>query len=95
MANISSGEKTATGLVLTGDAILKMAHVYTDGSNDAKIVIDDSTDGTGTVKLEVQVDASVEPTRHIPLGDGIDFENGFYVTLTGDNATFSLDYKKI
>jgi len=90
MANQSSGEITATGLVYTGPVVVKQVHVCTDGTNDATAVLDDSVDGSGTDKLEVQCDAATEKTKHTPPLN-IDFIDGVYVTLTGTGASVFVD----
>lgn len=87
--SISSGEKTATGSIVVGPCRLSGLQVVAEGA-DAKVVIDDSTDGNGTVKCEMTiVNANKYGGRNWTAP--VEFTVGIYVTLSGANASFFIE----
>ena len=86
----SSGELDATASVVAGPCALASVLVITDGTNDGKVVIDDSTDGSGTVKYETTVvGANNYGGRNWTFP--VEFTDGIYVTLSGTGATFIVE----
>lgn len=91
LAATSSGELGATAAVYTGPCRLASVLVITDGTTPGKVVIDDSTDGNGTVKYETTVvGANHYGGRNWTFP--VKFTTGIYVTLTGANATFIVEW---
>lgn len=86
----SSGEQTgATTSVVAGPCLLSGLQVIAEGA-DAKVVIDDSLDGSGTVKCEMTiVNANKYGGRNWTAP--IEFTVGIYVTLTGANASYFIE----
>jgi|GEM_PF-5943404 len=88
--SVSSGEETTTKCVVTGPCRLTGVGVCTDGTNAAKVVIDDSTDGSGTVKWEQGV-AGATLTGGRNFTDPLKFTTGIYVTVTGTGASYFIE----
>ena len=88
--SVSSGEQSTTKVIITGPCRLTGVGVCTDGTNLGKVVIDDSTDGNGTVKWE-QGCAGTSLTGGRNFTDPLEFENGIYVTVSGANATYFIE----
>ena len=89
--SVSSGELTATASVATGTCYITSILIITDGTTNGKVIIDDSTDGSGTVKWE----QTVLGGNHYGGKDWsypVEFKKGIYVTLSGDGATFIVEY---
>ena len=89
--SISSGEQAgATTVVITGPAAMSGLQVCTDGINAAKVIIDDSVDGTGTVKCEMTVvGANHYGGRNWTRP--IEFTAGIYVTLSGSGGSYFVE----
>ena len=86
---ISSGEKTASVLIITGPCLLTGLQVVAEGA-DAKVIVDDSLDGSGTVKCEMTVvNANKYGGRNWTTP--IEFTTGIYVTLSGANASYFIE----
>tara|TARA_Y100000592_G_scaffold69865_1_gene108702 strand:+ start:25 stop:306 length:282 start_codon:yes stop_codon:yes gene_type:complete len=82
MINTKSANRTTTGVLHTGPA--RLVFIYGVPSSTAgSIVLRDSTDGSGEVKVTLQSVGSVRTVIEIPLADeGMRFVNGIHVTLT-------------
>ena len=82
MINTKSANRTTTGVLHTGPA--RLVFIYGVPSSTAgSIVLRDSTDGSGEVKVTLQSVGSVRTVIEIPLPDeGMRFVNGIHVTLT-------------
>lgn len=90
LAAESSGEQTTTKAAYTGPCCLASVLVITDGTNTAKVVIDDSTDGSGTVKYETSVvGANHYGGRNWTFP--VKFTTGVYVTVTGTGASYIIE----
>lgn len=90
--SISSGEQTTTKCVITGPCKMSGLGIITDGTNTAKVIIDDSTDGSGTVNWE----QSVVGANHYGgrnWTDPLEFDNGIYVTVSGTGASYFIERK--
>ena len=87
----SSGEQTgATTSVVAGPCALTSVLVITDNTNYAKVVIDDSIDGTGIVKYETRVEgANNYGGRNWTFP--VEFTAGVYVTLSGTGASYIIE----
>ena len=87
----SSGEKTASGIVLNGAGWICGIEVVTDGTNAAKVIVYDKTSAAGTVICEITAVGTdhyggrlwILPCR---------VYNGIYVAVTGDGASYSVEY---
>lgn len=69
-------------------------HLIGDGTNDPKVIIDDSVDGSGTVKAEVSDDVSVsgQVTKYLSFPNPVEFYSGIYVTVSGTGASYIIEY---
>lgn len=86
----SSGEQTTTKAAYTGPCALSSVLVITDGTNTAKVIIDDSTDGSGTVKYETSVvGANNYGGRNWTFP--VKFTTGVYVTVSGTGASYIIE----
>lgn len=90
----SPGEKTAGFNVYSGECLFAGILVVTDGSNDAKVIVYDNTEASGTVKWETTVTGSDH------YGGGlfpfpVHMENGIYVDVTGTGASYIPFYGKL
>jgi len=86
-----SGKKTSSALIYTGECILKGAFLYTDGTNDASLIIYDGTTATGKILREVHAKGA---DGKGPFGDTAIFvraKTGVYGELTGTNAYFIVE----
>lgn len=89
MKSVSSGEQTASALIITGSCELSGLQVVAEEA-DAKVIIADSLDNSGTVKCEMTVvNANKYGGRNwtAPLK----FTTGLYVTLSGANASYFVE----
>lgn len=92
----SSGERTASALIYTvpgsgTECYLTAVKVITDGTNNAKVIIDDSLAGTGTVIDETTVvggDHWGGRTWPYPLK----ITTGIYVTVSGTGGSYIVEY---
>lgn len=83
---------TATGALISGDARLKSAALM-GGSAAATLVLDDSTDGTGTVELRLAAGIGTTAVWTAADPEGVLFGTGIYATLTGAGAAVSIEYE--
>lgn len=89
---LSSGNKTADALILTGKGVLKDLIINTDGTNNAAIIIYDNTSAAGTVVftgtcLGPNITCIVSLNRKISTGIYAD------ITTTG-SLTYTIGYRK-
>ncbi len=89
MTSESSGEQVATGSIVVGPCALSGLQV-TAADVNAIVVIDDSTDGSGTVKCRMTV-LSANKYGGRNWTRPIKFYTGIYVTLTGAGASFFIE----
>jgi hypothetical protein len=88
---------TATGLITAAPARLKSV-VLTPAAAVATLVIDDSTDGSGTDLFSLQAGASgasviwmsADSTKHTA---GVGFSVGIHATLGGTGASAMIEYE--
>lgn len=83
---------TATGQVVAGPVLLKSV-TLTAGSDAASVVIDDSTDGTGTDRLTLKAAANASAVWASPDAEGVYFGTAIHVTLTGTNPAVTVEYE--
>ena len=94
--SVSSGEQTISKVIYTVPSrgvkcYLAAVKVITNGTDNAKVIIDDSTDGTGTVKDETTVvggDHWGGRTWPYPVR----MTTGIYVTVSGTGASYIVEY---
>lgn len=92
----STGIKTASELLESCKGYLKEIMLFTDGTNDAKLIIYDNADTYGTNDMAL-AGLSVKGSnlfRHLPLPP-IKFETGLYARLEGTGASYILLYSRI
>ncbi len=89
MTSVTSGEQTASALIITGPCFLSGIQVVAEGA-DAKIVVQDGVTAAGTVKCEMTiVNANKYGGRNWTAP--IKFTTGIYVTLTGADASYFVE----
>lgn len=88
---VTSGEKTANFQCLTGPGVLTSFHVCTDGTNNAKLVLDDSVGGGGTVVREITVVGN-QHYGGVVFQHPIPVTNGIYATITGTGASYFVEH---
>ena len=81
---------TTSSALLTGDYIISKV-ILNGGSAASSVILDDSTDGTGTSKLKLKALANDSNVVNIP--EGIRFSTGVYATLDGSGAEVYVYYK--
>ena len=91
----STGIKTASELIESCEGYLKEIMLFTDGTNDAKLIIYDTQDTYGVndmalAGLSVQGSALF---RHLTLPP-IKFKAGLYAKLEGTGASYILIYSR-
>jgi len=94
--SILPGEKTASALIYTKvtgtTCLIKTIKVVTDGTNNAKAIVYDGTDATGTVIDETTiVGADHWGGRTWP--DGGIITTGIYVAISGTGASYFVEYE--
>ena len=81
-------EYTATGLISGGPCRLKYVKVITNGTNDAKAVLQNGLTATGEVVDETTVvGANNYGGGNVNPPDGVRCDTGLYLTLTGTGAS--------
>lgn len=88
---ICSGKQTADGIIVTGKCVITSIILMTDGTNDASIIIYDSTDTSGTVIREFSVAGSSDMGGNA-INHPIFMTNGIYANVTGTGAFYFIDY---
>jgi len=88
---MSSGEQTASALIYNGGCRLTAVEIITDGTNDAKLILYDSTSAANKVVLEMTV-----------VGAGnfggrywyypITLNSGIYASISGTGASYIIEY---
>ena len=82
MIDTKAANRTSTGLLHTGPARVVFIYGVPTGSAGS-IILRDSTDGSGDIKVQLDSVGSVRTLIEIPLPDeGMRFVNGIHVTLT-------------
>ena len=87
---VHSSRTTTSSELLTGEYIVSRV-VLVGGSINSSVVLNDSTDGSGTDKLKIK--ALANDSKVVDLEKGMNFENGVYVTLSGTAAEVYIYYK--
>ena len=78
---------TASGIALTGEGTL-IAVVLAAGSDTATVILDDSTDGTGTALVELT--AVLNTNAQFVPGVKINVKTGIYATIAGTAPSVSV-----
>lgn len=82
MINTKAAQRTNTGVLHTGPARLVFIYGVPTGSAGS-VILRDSTDGSGDIKVQLDSVGSNRTLIEIPLADdGMRFVNGIHVTLT-------------
>jgi hypothetical protein len=89
---VPSGEQTATGAVVTGAVKLCGVLIYTDGANDATVILHDNTSAAGTKLIDMTV-TSTENYGGIMFAEPIECKIGIYLSISGTNAATIIYYK--
>ena len=81
---------TTSSAMLTGNYIVSKV-VLNGGSAASSVILDDSTDGSGTAKLKIKTLAN--DSNVVDLAEGLRFKTGVYATLAGSGAEVYVYYK--
>jgi hypothetical protein len=87
----SSGEQTASGIVLNDTGWITGIEIITDGTNDGKAIVYDNTSAAAPVICEI----TVVGTDHYGGRNWIPpcrMKNGIYVAVTGTGASYVVDF---
>lgn len=89
-----TGELTSSKLLTKNSGYVSRIKVYTDGTNNATVILYDSTSASGK-----KIDKTVV-TGASQYGGGIitvptEFDNGLYFEISGTNAAAIIDYVEI
>ena len=76
--------------LLTGNYIVSKV-ILNGGTADSSVILDDSTNGTGTEKLKVK--ALANSSQVVNISEGLRFGTGVYATLAGSGAEVYVYYK--
>ena len=88
-----SGEQSGNTAVYGGPCAITAIHMITDSSTDGKIVIhDNASAASGTVRFERTCEATSVHGCSIIWAVPKEMYNGIYVTGTGSNATYIIEY---
>lgn len=90
-----SGKKTSTATIKSGPCGLASVLLYTNGSNDASLVIYDNTEASGTIIREVYATAA---DGKGPFGNAniqLRCNYGIHAVLTGTGASYIIDYLEV
>lgn len=88
-----SGQVSTSGQVVAGGAYLTAITVLTDGTNDATVILYDSTAASGKVVAKLWVPGGLYSDRMswtYPLRVG----NGIYASVSGTGASALVEYIK-
>lgn len=92
LPSISSGIKNSDGQILTGKGLLTGCMVFTDGNNDATVVLYDNTSAAGKVITKFVV-AAAENFGGVVFGAvSVVVETGIYLDISGTGATCIIYY---
>lgn len=83
---------SATGKVQDGSLWLKSV-VLAGGSAAATLLIQDTTDGSGTDVLKLAAATGDSAVWQSPDSEGVYFANAIYATLSGAGAVASFEYE--
>ena len=93
--SILSGEQTASGLIYTvvpgTTCNIRTVKVVTDGTNNGKIIVYDSTTAAGKVIDETTVIGSNHWGGRAWIQGG-EIANGIYVVVSGTGASYFVEY---
>ncbi len=78
-------KSTLTESILEGTSIVGMV-ILIGGSADSSVILDDSTDGTGTEKIELKALTNDSKIAFFGNTTGISFSTGIYSTISGTGA---------
>lgn len=89
---ISSGIKSGSGVIIAGPALLTDLSVFTDGSNEATVVLYDNASAASGTELGkiIVLAASKSGGLFIPIP--VRALNGIYLSLTGTGASAIVSY---
>jgi hypothetical protein len=87
-----SGKKTETVQVYTGKCLLAAGLLYTNGTNDASLILYDGTTNAGKIILEVYAKGTDGQGPFGAVERKVRCQTGIYGVLTGTGAYFLVDY---
>ena len=90
-SSISSGLKSASGLIVTGKNRINAISMLGDGTNVSSITVFDNTTASGKVIAQVNCRAS-DQQNHIIFANPVVAELGIYVQLSGTGGTYIVYY---
>ena len=86
--SISSGLKTADGLLFTGRNRINAVTLLGDGTNACNVLIHDGLDASGTKVVVKAKLAAGGVTQHIIFENPVLCETGIYADVTGTGAEY-------
>lgn len=89
---VCSGEQSSTATVKTGECLLAGVKVFTDGTNDATVVVYDNTAASGKVVDKYKVTGTENYGGTIYGKAPIEISNGIHVTVSGTGASYLVNY---
>lgn len=93
-SNLSSGLKTATGVILDRTCILVGVQIITDKTNDVSLILhDNASAASGTINFKQLVPGTDDSLPYWFGDGGIRCVNGIYATLSGTAAEFIIFYR--
>lgn len=87
----SSGELLTNSAAYTGPCYITAAHIMTDGTNAAKLMVYDNTSAAGKVILERTIVGNTHGGSIIWTFP-VKCTNGIYVTVTGTGGSCIIEY---
>jgi hypothetical protein len=91
--NKSSGLQTTTQTIHTGRAILAGAHIVTNGTNDATLIVYDNTSAAGTIVFKQIVTGADNSIPYTLPDGGIRCDTGIHAVVSGTGAEYILFYR--
>ena len=88
---VSSGQKSASALIVTGRTLLTHVSLTTNSAADATITVYDNTAGSGKIVWYQKVPAAEEIGGR-NLDFPVDCETGIYVVITGTGAKYIVEH---
>jgi len=89
---ISSGEKTASGVVLAGKTLLAGVEIITNGANDATIILHDNASAASGTKLFEGGCVAADLSKFVSFDHKVQCSDGIYITVTGTGASAIVYY---
>ena len=90
--SLTTGKTTESGVAFTGLGVMKALLLYTDGVNDASLVVYDNTEASGKIIREVYAKGSDGRGPFGNEGAYVYCNVGCYAEVVGTGAYYFIDY---